>query len=53
MADSLQTPFRPERLAVIGASSRPEKMGFQIFKNILDAGFRGPVRREEHGNSEG
>src|SRR4029453_9659806 len=43
MADSLQALFRPERLAVIGASSRPEKMGFQILKNILDAGFGGSV----------
>jgi acetate---CoA ligase (ADP-forming) len=43
MADSLQALFRPERLAVIGASSKPEKMGFQILKNILDAGFGGPV----------
>jgi acetate---CoA ligase (ADP-forming) len=43
MSDSLQALFRPNRLAVIGASAKPEKMGFQIFKNILDAGFNGPV----------
>src|SRR6266542_2155524 len=43
MSDSLQALFRPSRLAVIGASAKPEKMGFQIFKNILDAGFGGPV----------
>jgi acetyltransferase len=43
MSDSLQALFRPNRLAVIGASAKPEKMGFQIFKNILDAGFGGPV----------
>jgi acyl-CoA synthetase (NDP forming) len=43
MSNSLQALFRPDRLAVIGASSRPEKMGFQILKNILDAGFGGPV----------
>src|SRR5713101_5251225 len=43
MSDSLQALFRPNRLAVIGASAKPEKMGFQIFKNILDAGFEGQV----------
>ena len=43
MSNSLQALFRPDRLAVIGASAKPEKMGFQIFKNILDAGFGGPV----------
>jgi len=43
MSDSLQALFRPNRLVVIGASAKPEKMGFQIFKNILDAGFGGQV----------
>ncbi|MGE5278645.1 MAG: acetate--CoA ligase family protein [Acidobacteriota bacterium] len=43
MSDSLQALFRPARLAVIGASAKPGKMGFQIFKNILDAGFPGEV----------
>ncbi len=39
----LQSLFRPASLAVVGASAKPEKMGFQILKNILDAGFGGPV----------
>ncbi|HLN93564.1 MAG TPA: CoA-binding protein, partial [Thermoanaerobaculia bacterium] len=43
MSDSLQPLFRPNRLAVIGASAKPGKLGFTIFKNILDAGFSGPV----------
>jgi acetate---CoA ligase (ADP-forming) len=43
MSDSLQALFRPDRLAVIGASTKPEKMGFQILKNIIDAGFAGQV----------
>jgi acetyltransferase len=43
MSDSLQPLFRPDRLAVIGASTKPEKMGFQIFRNILEAGFGGQV----------
>jgi acyl-CoA synthetase (NDP forming) len=29
MSNSLQALFRPNRLAVIGASAKPEKMGFQ------------------------
>ncbi|HEY3125150.1 MAG TPA: acetate--CoA ligase family protein [Thermoanaerobaculia bacterium] len=43
MSDTLQALFRPNRIAVIGASAKPEKMGFQILKNILDAGFNGQV----------
>src|SRR5450756_886930 len=43
MTDSLQALFRPTGLAVIGASAKPGKLGFTIFKNILDAGFGGPV----------
>jgi acetate---CoA ligase (ADP-forming) len=43
MSDSLQPLFRPNRLAVIGASAKPGKLGFTIFKNILDAGFSGPI----------
>ena len=43
MSDSLQPLFRPNRLAVIGASAKPGKLGFTIFKNILDAGFGGQV----------
>jgi acetyltransferase len=40
---SLGALFRPERVAVIGASSSPEKMGFRIFRNIVEAGFRGEI----------
>jgi acetate---CoA ligase (ADP-forming) len=43
MTDSLQPLFRPARLAVIGASAKPEKMGYQIFRNIVDAGFGGEL----------
>jgi acetyltransferase len=43
MSDSLQALFRPNRLAVIGASAKPGKLGFTIFKNILEAGFGGQV----------
>jgi len=43
MPSPLTPLFRPERIAVIGASANPEKMGFQIFRNILDAGYAGEV----------
>jgi acyl-CoA synthetase (NDP forming) len=43
MISSLTPLFRPGRVAVIGASGNPEKMGFQIFRNILEAGFSGDV----------
>jgi acetyltransferase len=43
MSDSLQALFRPGRLAIIGASAKPGKLGFTILKNILDAGFGGQV----------
>jgi acetyltransferase len=39
----LQALFRPQGVAVIGASTAPEKLGYQIFKNIIDAGFPGAV----------
>lgn len=43
MAPSLEPLFRPARIAVVGASSNPEKMGYQILANILGAGFSGQV----------
>jgi acetyltransferase len=43
MPASLQALFCPTRIAVVGASANPEKMGFQIFRNIREAGFRGEV----------
>jgi acetyltransferase len=43
MSGSLRPLFRPDGIAVIGASSNPEKMGFQIFRNIVEAGFRGEI----------
>jgi acetyltransferase len=43
MSASLRPLFHPERIAVIGASANPEKMGFQIFRNIREAGFPGQV----------
>src|SRR5574337_231849 len=43
MSLSLAPLFRPTRIAVIGASANPEKLSFQIFRNIREAGFPGEV----------
>ncbi len=43
MSHPLDSIFRPSSVAVVGASNAPEKYGYIILKNILDAGFPGPV----------
>jgi len=43
MASPLDPLFRPRSVAVIGASSNPDKMGHQIFRNLVDAGFAGEI----------
>jgi len=35
--------FLPRSVAIIGASSHPEKIGFSVLKNVLDGGFPGRV----------
>jgi acetate---CoA ligase (ADP-forming) len=37
----LEELFRPESIAVLGASNRPGKVGTTLFRNILTAGFHG------------
>jgi 3-hydroxypropionyl-CoA synthetase (ADP-forming) len=44
--------FAPKSVAVICASSKPEKIGYAVLKNIIDAGFQGeiyPVNRSLDG----
>ena len=43
MSHPLDSIFCPRSVAVIGASNAPEKYGYIILKNILDAGFAGAV----------
>src|SRR3989449_7115967 len=43
VSSSLRPLFHPARIAVIGASTNPEKKGFQIFRNLRDAGFPGEI----------
>ena len=45
---SLHPFFRPESVAVLGASARPGSIGGELFRNIVEGGFRGrayPVNR--------
>ena len=39
----LDAILRPQSVAVIGASTSPDKMGHEILKNIIDSGFKGSV----------
>ncbi len=39
----LDAILKPKSVAVIGASTSPDKLGYEILKNILDSGFKGPV----------
>ena len=43
MASSLVPLFRPSRITMIGASANPDKLSFQIFRNLKEAGFAGEV----------
>jgi acetate---CoA ligase (ADP-forming) len=35
--------FRPASVAVVGASNKPGKVGTSLFRNIIEAGFKGVV----------
>jgi acetyltransferase len=39
----LDAILRPKSVAVIGASTSPDKLGHEILRNILDGGFKGAV----------
>ena len=39
----LKPLLEPQSVAVIGASSSPEKSGYTLLKNIVDGGFQGPI----------
>ena len=43
ISTSLMGLFRPESVAVIGASRDPASIGGQLFANLLGTGFAGPV----------
>ncbi|MGB9096258.1 GNAT family N-acetyltransferase [Erwinia sp.] len=39
----LEALLRPKSIAVIGASSRPERAGYLMMRNLLAGGFNGPI----------
>lgn len=40
---NLEYLFRPKSIAVIGASNRPQRVGTVLMRNLLEAGFAGPI----------
>lgn len=40
---SMKKLFKPESIAVIGASKDPKKLGHKILKNIIDGGYTGDI----------
>ena len=41
MTDELTALFRPQSVAVVGASDDQDKYGHKVFRNIIDGGFQG------------
>lgn len=40
---NLNCAFRPKRVAIVGASPDPKKIGHQVIKNIIDGGYEGEI----------
>ena len=40
---NMRSFFHPESIAVIGASGNPVSLGFMVMKNLMSAGFAGPI----------
>ncbi len=43
MDPKLEALFKPRSIAVVGASRKPGKIGFEILRNIIEYGFKGRV----------
>ena len=43
LVEQLNHIFYPRTIAVIGASANPEKVGFTVVGNLLEAGFKGKI----------
>nr|MDO8132827.1 CoA-binding protein [Candidatus Njordarchaeum guaymaensis] len=41
--DEIQKFFSPVSVAIIGASDNPNKFGYNVMKNLIDAGFNGDI----------
>ncbi|MEJ2702950.1 MAG: acetate--CoA ligase family protein [Sedimentisphaerales bacterium] len=40
---SLESFFNPKSVAIVGASHRKGKVGYEILKNMIDAGYKGKI----------
>lgn len=40
---NMRSFFHPDSIAVVGASAKPESLGFMVMKNLMAAGFAGPI----------
>ncbi|MHC4633529.1 MAG: CoA-binding protein, partial [Planctomycetota bacterium] len=43
MIKNIEPVMNPRSIAVVGATDRPGSVGLAVFRNILDAGFKGLV----------
>ncbi len=43
MTNIFHTLLKPQSIAVIGASRSPQKVGYQLLKNIIDDGYSGKI----------
>jgi len=44
--------FHPGSVAVVGASRNPEKVGYGVFANLVQAGFQGKIHGVNPGGGE-
>lgn len=49
---NLDKMFNSKSIAIVGASSNPEKTGHIIMKNVIDGGFKGQIYPINHKSSE-
>ncbi len=42
-SDNIKYLFEPRSIAVIGASHKPDKIGYKILNNIVSGGFKGKI----------
>jgi acetyltransferase len=43
MPHPLEPLYRPKSIAVVGASSNPDKLGYVLLKNVIDYGYKGDL----------
>jgi len=52
MQNSLSPFFSPKGVAIIGASSKPNKLSYGILKNVTSYGYQGEIYPVNPGSSE-